>query len=97
MSWELSKDGRLGIVVETQLVTPSLMVELEIVDMMFSCALHLAIATQEEALPGQANASWGLVIAQGLPRDWVDDKIPLIPTSHFALGCAVQISSSDYL
>lgn len=29
----------------------------------FSCVLYLASATQEETLPGEANASWGLMTA----------------------------------
>lgn len=57
--------------------------------MTFSCALHLAIATQEEALPVESKASWGLMTAQGLPVDWTEGKILLISTNHFALGCAV--------
>lgn len=63
--------------------------------MTFSWALHVAIATQEDALPGEANASRGLRTAQGLTMDGVDAKMSLIPTNHFALGCAIQLGGSD--
>lgn len=31
----------------------------------FSCVLHLASVTQEETLPGEANAPWGSMTARG--------------------------------
>lgn len=47
------------------MVAPSFMVQLGgNSGLDFFCVPHLASATQEETLPGEANASWGLMTAR---------------------------------